>query len=74
MVLLKYYQDLFSIANPKSSTATLPHVPHVIIEDMNNMLTGNFLDSEVVTALKQMAPLKAPRPYGIPPLFYQHFW
>lgn len=73
-VLLKYYQDLFSIANPKSSTATLPHGPHVIIEDMKNMLTGNFLESEVVTALKQMAPLKAPGPYGIPPLFYQHFW
>ena len=73
-VLLKYNQDLFSIANPESSIATLTHVPHMITEDINNMLTGNFLESEVVTALKQMAPLKALGPYGIPPLFYEHFW
>ena len=37
-------------------------------------LTGEFLEVEVVTALKQMAPMKVPGPDGMPPLFYQHFW
>ena len=32
------------------------------------------MECEVSAALKQMAPLKAPRPDGMPPLFYQHFW
>ena len=32
------------------------------------------MEHEVVAALKQMAPLKAPSPDGMPPLFYQHFW
>ena len=37
-------------------------------------LTGDFLEAEVVTALKHMAPMKVPGPDGMPPLFYQHFW
>ena len=32
------------------------------------------MEHEVVAALKQMAPLKAPGPDGMPPLFCQHFW
>ena len=41
---------------------------------MNDELVGEFQEWEVVQALKQMAPLKAPGPDGMPPLFYQHFW
>ena len=37
------------------------------------MLKGEFLEHEVTTALKKMAPLKAPSPNGMPPQFYQHF-
>ena len=29
---------------------------------------------EVEFAIKEMAPLKAPRPNGMPPLFYQTYW
>jgi len=58
------------MVNPKSSNATLTYVSHVIFEDMNNMLTGDFLECEVVTTLKQIAPLKALGPDGMPSLFY----
>ena len=33
-----------------------------------------FHKGEVRQALKQMYPLKAPGPNGMPPLFYKHFW
>ena len=33
-----------------------------------------FSESEVHVALNQMAPLKAPGPDGMPPIFYQHYW
>ena len=42
--------------------------------EMNEALTGEFQAWEVESALMQMAPLKAPGPDGMPPLFYQNFW
>ena len=41
---------------------------------MNSNLIGYFSREEVELALKQMAPLKAPRPDGMPPIFFQKFW
>ena len=41
---------------------------------MNSSLTCKLREEEVLAALKQMAPLKAPGSDGIPSLFYQHFW
>ena len=61
-------------SNSTPSNATLDLVPNVITSEMNSMLTADFLECEVELALKQMAPLKAPRPDDMPSLFYQHFW
>ena len=41
---------------------------------MNISLTKEFTRQEVDLALKDMAPLKAPGPDGMPPLFFQSFW
>ena len=41
---------------------------------MNISLTREFTRQEVDLALKDMALLKAPRPDGMPPLFFQSFW
>ena len=41
-----------------------------VTDDMNAMLLQEFTELEVEEALKQMAPLKAPGPDGIPPPFY----
>lgn len=49
-------------------------VPTVITNAMNESLCYDFDENEVVDALHQMAPLKAPGADGMPPLFYQHFW
>ena len=41
---------------------------------MNSMLSSEFTLLEVKQTINQMAPLKAPGPDGMPPLFYQHYW
>ena len=72
--LINYYQELFTSSNPISHGAALEYIPRFIIDHMNAALAAPFQVEEVKEALKQMAPLKAPRPDGMPPLFYQHFW
>ena len=37
-------------------------------------LARPFTSEEVGVAIKKMAPLKAPSPDGMPPLFYQTYW
>ena len=73
-VLIDYYKELFTTSSPATHHEALNHIPQVITDDMNNVLTSKFEEWEVLKALKQMAPMKAPGPYGMPPLFFQHFW
>jgi len=70
-VLVDYFKTLFSSCEPNGSQDVLSCIPTIINDDMNGMLSQEFSEREVVTTLKQMA---APRPDGMPPLFYQHFW
>ena len=50
------------------------HTSRVVTDDMNKQLIGDFTCNEVELTLNQMAPLKALGPYGMPPIFYQHYW
>ena len=71
---MNYYKSLFASIGGRVSIGILDCLPTVIDEEMNESLCREFEASEVATAFQQMAPLKAPRPDDMPPLFYQHFW
>ena len=73
-MFLDYYNQLFTSSNPIELTAKIDSIPRVVTEEMNGILTSEFQTWEIDNALKQMAPLKAPGPDGMPPLFYQNFW
>ena len=49
------------------------HTKRVVSADMNDGLVEDFTKVEVEIALTQMAPLKAPDPNGMPPIFFQHY-
>ena len=71
---LKYFSELFTSSKPDPLVGELESIPQVVTTEMNTILTSDFQAWEVEVALKQMAPLKAPGPDGMPPLFYQNFW
>ena len=72
--VVDFYQSLFTSANSDSFDEVLDEIPHLVTSDMNAQLTDTFSAVEVEAALKEMAPLKAPGPDGMPPVFYQSYW
>ena len=72
-LLVNYYQESFSSSTLGDMELTLQWVPHVVTDDMNSILMGNFSKQEVDFALKQMAPLKALGPDGMLSICFQHY-
>ncbi|KAL0014160.1 hypothetical protein SO802_001229 [Lithocarpus litseifolius] len=59
-ILINFYSELFTTSRPPIHHEALNHIPQVITDDLNRELTSRFEEWEVIQALKQMAPLKAP--------------
>ena len=68
-ILMDFYANLFTTSNPQNLDSIMDGVQKVVTEEMNSKLTA-ILE----LAIKEMAPLKAPRPDDMPPLFYQTYW
>jgi hypothetical protein len=73
-LFVEYYKSLFQTANPDQVEQVVEDIQCVVTAEMNSQLISEFTAVEVEIALKQMAPLKAPGPDGLPPIFYQKYW
>ena len=69
-----YFKELYALANLPPCEATTNSINQVISDEMNEQLSQEFQAWEVQQAIKQMAPLKAPGPNGMPTLCFQHYW
>ena len=73
-IIVGFYTRLFTSERPSTTQGILEVIQPIVTEEMNTNLTRDFTKQEVNLALKEMAPLKAPGPDGMPPLFFQSFW
>ena len=71
---MEYFAELFTTRNSVIEDGSLSFIPRSVTDEINEQLMGEFMEWEIQEVLHQMAPLKAPGPDGMPPLFYQHFW
>ena len=67
--IVDFYQELFTTSNPTNFEEVTNTIPQLVTQEMNDMLLAKFKMEEVESALRQMAPLKAPGPNGMPPFF-----
>ena len=73
-IFVGYFDQLFTTSLPKVAGELIDALYVKVTERMNSTLIQDFHAGEVEKALKQMHPLTAPGPDGMPPLFYHQFW
>ncbi|XP_074293887.1 uncharacterized protein LOC141621071 [Silene latifolia] len=69
-----YFHQLFSTDNPVIDEDVVEGVRQRVTDEMNETLRRDYSEEEVIDALNQMHPLKAPGPDGMNGLFYQTYW
>ena len=69
-MIAKYYKKLFTSSNLYEKKEVVQFTKKVVTEEMNSYLIKKFIKDDVEITLKQMAPLKAPGPDGMPPIFF----
>ena len=69
-MMIGYYSKLFTTSESSNIEEVVQFTKRVVTDKMNSGLIGNLSKEEVTIALKQMAPLKAPKPDGMPSIFF----
>ena len=73
-LLVGFYEKLFASSNPQNMERILNGVQEVVTDSMRTKLAQAYIMGEVEKAIIDTAPLKAPGPDGMPPLFYHTDW
>ena len=73
-LILDYFKSIYNSNQATSFDESLDAVEERMTPEMNEELQKEFKAVEVLNALKQMHPTKAPGPDGMSPIFYQKYW
>lgn len=72
--IANYFSDIFSSTARHDNEAILRTVQPKVTEEMNEILCAEYTEEEVKAALDNIGDLKAPRPDGMPAIFFKRFW
>ena len=73
-VAISYFDNIYSSSHPNRIVEVIDAIPFKVTDEMNESLIREFTRDEVVIALKQIHPNKAPGPNGMSAMFFQKHW
>ena len=71
---LSYFDNIYSSSHPCRIEEVTDAIPYMVTNEMNESLVREFTREEVVAALKQIHPNKAPGPNGMSAVLFQKYW
>nr|XP_023912601.1 uncharacterized protein LOC112024185 [Quercus suber] len=71
---LSYFENIYTSSSPTGINEVINAIPRRVTDEMNSELTKTFTSEEVLKALKQLHPTKAPRPDGMSAIFFHNYW
>ena len=71
---ISYFKKIFSTSSPSRINEVICALSRCVSDDMNTELTKTFTRDEVIIALKQLHPTKAPGPDGMSAIFFYKYW
>ena len=72
--VVSYFQNIYTTTSPSNINEVTSVIPTRVTEEMNANLSRIFTKDEVVRALQQIHPTKAPGPDGMSAIFYHKYW
>ena len=73
-VVVYYFEKLYTTSYPSHILEITDTIPTKVSSEMNQSLIKDFTKEEVLAALKQMHPTKAPSPDDMSAIFFQKYW
>ena len=71
---ISYFEELYTTSHPSQSKSVIALILTLVTPEMNSELSRAFTREEVVSARKQLHPLKSPGPDGMSAIFFQKYW
>ena len=71
---ISYFKKIYTTSSPTRINEVISAIPRHVTEDMNIELTKTFTKEEVLKALQQLHPNKAPGPDGMSAIFFHNYW
>ncbi|KAH1038731.1 hypothetical protein J1N35_040474 [Gossypium stocksii] len=74
LIVKDYFEGLFKSKRVGNTNHLLSGVHRCVSDEMNQLLTAEYKEKEIVEALNSIGPTKASGPDGFPAIFFQKFW